>query len=125
MAEDAPEDQTLNAQRSALLAFFSDRVRADGIVIKPQGIERDMNLAQRLYWEQSNEREFSIAWSDPARPRLDAFVKRTGLNNERELLYVTSAIGCGFEAVLWRLYLGWMHDGIGEKVAISLATAPR
>jgi hypothetical protein len=116
-----PADGTLNAARAAVLEFFSHRAGEEGVAIRPQGAERDMNLAWRVYWERSDGREFSITWSDPERPWLDAFVKRTGLDDELELLYVTSAVGCGFEPALWSLYRGWMHDGMDAEAAISLA----
>jgi len=121
-----PDDETLSGQRAALRRYFQDRAEAEGLIIRPQGAERDLNLCERLYWERNRDREFMIACGDPRHPRLNGFVKLTGPRYELQLLYISSAVGCGFEPLLWRLYRGWMHESMDEEAAAALMaeTAP-
>lgn len=125
IADHEPDDATLTSERTALLGYFSDRAKADNLVISPRGADRDLNLVRRFYWEHNDEREFSIAWGNSPSLPIDGFVKRTGINYERELLYVMVGVGSGLEPLLWRLYRGWIRDGMNEAEAMSLiAKAP-
>jgi hypothetical protein len=122
MMEVTPKE--LFGLRDCLFDYFSERAVKVGIQLNPtERAEKDIVLSERLYEEQKGKRIFVVVVGDPKIPahlHLDAFTKRTGLEFELSLLYVTSTLAESHFEKLWRAYLMWLHEGASEEEALSV-----
>ena len=110
--------------RAQVFDYFSKRALSSGLRLNPtERSEKEIILTERLYEEQRGDRIFIVVPSDPKQPahlHLDAFTKRTGLDFELSLLYVSSTLAEAHFEKLWRAYITWLHRNASEQEALSV-----
>ncbi len=114
------DDQEVARLRERLQAYFREQAVGAGIKLRPTNRNpSDTVLAERLYEEKKGTREFLVSPLD--RPALDAFVKKTGINYEIDLLQVL--VGNGDFARIWVAYVAWLHNNLDEESVLTLLKA--
>jgi hypothetical protein len=92
-----------------------DRVNIDPIVRS----DRERNLTRMIYEETGIDRQFVISLAERESDEvpekfISYFTKKTGLEFELTLLYITISSFSKFSNLTWKAYKKWMHENIAE-----------
>jgi hypothetical protein len=85
--------------------------------------DSDIILGRILYDEVIGLRQFEVVLTENDfelegdAPRINGFIKKAGIENDIELMYISVTHVDGFLDTLWLLYFSWMHCGIEKGVA--------
>jgi hypothetical protein len=116
------EDLRIAPLRVRLLDYFQERADSVGMELNP--IERDRRdtiLAERVYEEKKGDRVFVV--SPHSKSNFDAFSKKTGPNNEVDLLQVFISYDEINFSRLWVGYLAWLHQAVDAESVLTLLNA--
>lgn len=100
--------------RQRLEGYLRERAASAGLQVNPtRRPPQDLALAERLYEETLADRQFIASLSSDG--QLDAFTKRTGLNEDVYLLQVFIRLSEQDFPITWNLYFKWMCEGVSEN----------
>lgn len=114
----------LKAETQKLKSFFLEKAEISSIKLSPTEFsERETIFSRIIYDETKDYRRITVVLIDePPRkkyksdsPYFCAFIKKTGLNYEIELLYVSVMAGQAYCDQLWNIYWKWFHMNCSES----------